>query len=112
MTDNGYSLNPTLLKAMTETEFQSKVITYAHWHRWLVTHFRPAQTGRGYRTPLEGDAGFLDLVLARDGVVIIAELKREDGKPTPQQTRWITAIGARARLWRPSDWPAIEKELA
>lgn len=109
--DDGITVKPELLKRMTEAEFQQKVIDYAHWNHWLVAHFRPAQTGKGWRTPMQGDPGFLDLVLARRGVVIFAELKREGKDPTPAQVRWISAIGAKARVWRPSDWPTIQEEL-
>jgi hypothetical protein len=66
---------------------------------------------KGWRTPMSGDPGFPDLVLARDGVVIVAELKSRRGQPTDDQKMWLEALGAHARLWRPQDWPAIEQEL-
>ncbi len=101
--------SPSLLSA-TEAEFQTLVIDYAHLMKWRVAHFRPAQTGKGWRTAMEGDPGFPDLVLARDGVVILAELKSEKGQLSASQLQW--SIVADALVWRPSDWPEIQKLLA
>ena len=103
----------TLLSA-TEAEFQTLVIDYAHLMGWRVAHFRPAQTGKGWRTPMQGDPGFFDLVLARDGWIIFAELKSEKGQMTPQQWAWYDAVtddGATAVIWRPSDWSDVQKIL-
>lgn len=96
---------------VSEADFQAAVIDYAWLRQWLVTHFRPARTMAGYRTPITGTPGFPDLVLARDGVVLIAELKRQHARVAPMQQQWLTQIGGIGRLWRPSDWPEIMKEL-
>jgi hypothetical protein len=96
---------------VTEDDLLSAVIDLARWRRWRVTHFRPCKTEKGWRTPLQGDPGWVDLALARNGVVILAELKSEKGKLGEGQPEWAAAIGAQYRLWRPSDWPLIEKEL-
>lgn len=100
-----------LMARMSEAEFTETVIQLAKFHGWTVTHFRPAWTERGWRTPLEGHKGFPDLVLARGGVVLIAELKTEKGKVTKEQQRWAAEIGAQYRLWRPHDLEAIKEEL-
>ena len=34
---------------MTETDFLQRVIDTAKLYGWLVTHFRPAKTARGWR---------------------------------------------------------------
>jgi hypothetical protein len=96
---------------VTEAEFTDAVIDLAHFRGWLCTHFRPAWTGKGFRTALQGDAGFPDLVLARRGVVIHAELKTEKGRVTRAQAAWATALGGSYRLWRPSDMDEIAREL-
>src|SRR4051794_27414866 len=58
-----------------EAVFQDQVIEIAHIYRWRVAHFRPAQTSRGWRTPVAADGmGFPDLVLIRQPEMIIAEL--------------------------------------
>jgi len=98
---------------MSEDDFKGRVIGYAKLNGWMVTHFRPAKLPSGrWATPLEGHAGFPDLALARDGVVILAELKSDDGKPTAEQKKWLAAIGSQGRVWRPADWDAVVVELS
>lgn len=97
--------------AESEASLQSWVIEYARAHGWRVAHFRPAQTAKGWRTPVEADGkGFPDLVLVRDGIVILAEVKSQTGPVRPEQRAWLEASGA--YLWRPSDRPEIERVLA
>ncbi len=96
--------------AWSEDEFQDRVIHEAKFSGWHYAHFRPAQTEKGWRTAMQGDKGFPDLVLARGGVVILTELKSEKGRVTPDQEYWIKAAGA--QVWRPSDWATIQKVLA
>lgn len=110
------SYTPTVIRAeirevMSEADWQDKVLEFARWRGWHVAHFRPAETTKGWRTPMTGHKGFPDLVLARAGVVWHIELKTEKGRPTNEQTGWISAIGATARVWRPIDWPIVQKEL-
>jgi len=96
---------------MTEVQFTDRVIQTAKLYGWLVTHFRPAKTTKGWRTALQGDSGFVDLVLARAGVVIHAELKVGRGRPRPDQISWAQAIGETHRLWYPDDWDEIVETL-
>jgi hypothetical protein len=60
--------------------------------------------------------GFPDLVIVGNGEAHIAELKREDGRPSPAQKRWLAAWGAvdrapAAHLWKPSDLDEIVATL-
>ena len=96
---------------MNETQFLQRVVDTATLYGWLVCHFRPARTERGWRTAIQGDSGFVDLVLARGGKVIHAELKAGRGKPSPDQISWGVAIGETYRLWYPDDWDEILAEL-
>lgn len=101
---------------ITETEFQNQVIEYAQMFGWRVAHFRPARTNKGWRTPIQGDPGFPDLVLARDGHIILWELKSEKGKLTDDQRAWLGALGGtcdrvHVGTRRPSEWDAIEYQL-
>ena len=97
---------------VTEDSFKQAVIEYAQLRGWLVHHARPAMNRKGaWATWQDGDNGFPDLVLARDGVVIFAELKREKAKPTEAQMEWIEALGPLACVWYPSMWDAIERVL-
>ncbi len=60
---------------------------------------------------MAGDKGFPDLVLAREGQLILAELKTDTGKPTDEQRAWLAALGAHGRLWRPAHWDEVQHTL-
>jgi hypothetical protein len=98
---------------MTEAQFTDAVIETALLFHWSVTHFRPAWSERGWRTAVQGHKGFPDIALARNGIVLLAELKADKGKLRPEQVIWRDAIGPEHyRLWFPSDLPAIVRELS
>ncbi len=92
---------------LSESAFQNKVIDLARLHGWKIHHTRPAQTRNGrWITPITGDAGLPDLILAhpRRGV-IFAELKTEIGRLSPGQKAWVATLhdaGAEVYIWRPS----------
>ncbi len=104
-----------LARAMSEADLLANVIESANTYGWLVAHFRPARTEKGWRTAVQGDKGFPDLVLARYGKVLIVELKSEGGKATTEQDAWLYEVGADhgGYVWRPSMWldGTIEKAL-
>lgn len=99
---------------MTEAEFQHAVEHLARLHGWLRFHARPAQVRPGvWRTPFSGEAGFPDLVLLRERLLLV-ELKTERGRLTAEQRRWITtaqAAGIECHVWRPADLQAIADRL-
>ena len=96
------------LPPIAEAEFQAQVIALARVYDWRVFHARPARV-RGlngkesWRTAISGDNGFPDLVLARDGVAIFAELKTDRGRTSDDQIDWLSALGDPAVVWRPRD---------
>jgi hypothetical protein len=103
---------------MTERErdFQRAVVELARLCGWRVHHTRPALTQRGrWLTPIQGDAGFPDLVLCRPPRLILAELKRVGGRPTADQQAWLDALancaGVECYLWTPADWDAVARTL-
>lgn len=96
---------------IAEADFAQAVVDLAKLRGWMVVHFRPARTKAGWRTPFTGDAGFPDLVLARDGVVLIVELKSLGGRMRPGQREWGVALGGVYRLWRPTDMDEIQATL-
>ena len=111
-----------IARAMNEADLTAHVVAAARQLDWLCHHCRPARTGDGsWRTPIQGDVGFPDLCLARDGRVLFCELKREGKRPDAAQMAWAWALignedddggfpsamgnGAVSyRVWRPSDW--------
>lgn len=104
-----------MTKTITEAEFTRQVIQFAQLHRWTTAHFRPAMTQSGrWVTAVQGDGrGFPDLVLVRDRVVV-AELKVGKNKPTDEQREWLRKFAAAdvaAFVWRPEDWPEIERVI-
>ncbi len=96
---------------VTEAAFQKGVIQLARLLGWRVAHFRPAQDRQGrWKTPMQGDPGFPDLVLAKGGRVIFAELKRDTkAQLSPEQKLWLKATGG--QCWTPADWLHIEHTL-
>lgn len=100
-----------LTRQQTERELQEAVTTLARMLGYSVAHFNDSRRQVRPRVFVgDRDAkGWPDLVLCR-GRLIIAELKREDGKLTTAQRQWIDALslaGAEVCVWRPSDWDEI-----
>lgn len=98
-------------RPVSEDALQTRIIEYARWMKWRVVHIRAARTTTGWAVPYEGDPGLPDLILARDGEVLLVELKDADGGATADQRAWLKAAGEHGRLWRPGDWATIVKEL-
>lgn len=101
----------TVQARLPEADWQARVIDTAHTYGWRVCHHRPARTRKGWRTPVQGDAGLPDLILARNGVVLLVELKTDRGRVTAAQRAWLDQLGGHGRLWRPRDWPNVLEEL-
>lgn len=108
--------------AQTEKQFQAAVVEYANLRGWLTWHAYDSRRS----TP-----GWPDLAMARRGRLVLAELKTERGRVSPEQRVWLDALGhgdelprlvaasLRGRparltvcLWRPSMWDEIEETLA
>jgi len=92
------------LAGLTEAYLEQQVLGTAREHGWLAHHIRDS------RRVLAGDPGFPDWVFARDGRIVIVELKREGEKPRPEQAHWLSQLGmggepvAEVHLWTPTDW--------
>jgi hypothetical protein len=107
------SPNPLLV---TEASFQSQVLAIAKLAGWKVQHTRTVQIRPGkWATPLQGHAGFPDLVLCHpDRGLIFAELKTNTGRVAPHQKAWLDELeqtGAEVYVWRPRDLRYIEARL-
>lgn len=102
---------------MTEAEFQSQVMQVAKLYGWKIMHTRPAQYSDGrWATPIQGDAGFPDLVLShRTHGTIYAELKGDKGRLSPAQVEWIDTLrdaGDEVHVWKPVNFDLIVKRLS
>ena len=80
-----------------------------HLYGWRGMHVGPLKTSHGWRTPTRGDLGdgWPDLMLARPGRLIAAELKRETGELTEAQLAVLALLrsaGVETYCWRPSSW--------
>lgn len=96
---------------MTEAQLTAVIVDAAKLYGWRVAHFRPAQTAKGWRTAVQGDNGFPDLVLARDGEVLFRELKVGRGKLRSDQVLWRDDLGNQWGLWTDADLDQIMQEL-
>lgn len=113
-------------RAQSEDQFQDAVTGAMTMHGWRWYHTFDSQ---------RSNPGFPDLVAVRAGVVLFVELKKQDGVESDDQRLWRESLEQVQRsidaqlaswagvtnprhvlvgvyLWRPSDWPAIEKVLA
>lgn len=79
-----------MAKAMSERELESAVLEIAATYGWLRFHAARAfgRDGRMF-TAQRGDTGFLDLVLARRGSIVVTELKALQGRLSPPQRDWL-----------------------
>lgn len=93
-------------RMITEKQFEAQVKDLAKLLGWKYYH-----TWRSIHSP----AGFPDVVMVRNGLVIFAELKSEKGKMSEAQEQWIDelkvvanhSLGVMAFVWKPSDWEEI-----
>lgn len=98
---------------LSEADWQRRVMDAAKAHGWRVVHVRAARVGVRHVTPYEGDPGLPDLVLARDGVVLLAELKADKAaRWQPGQREWLAAAGKHGHAWQPKDWDRVLEVLA
>jgi hypothetical protein len=99
---------------LSEDVWQTRVIEAARLHGWRVVHYRRTRNPRGrVMTPVQGHVGGPDLLLAKGGRVLCAELKSDTGSYGPGQREWAEAIGPENyRLWRPRDFDAVLAELS
>ena len=101
---------------MLEAQFQAQVIQLARINGWKVFHPAKMQSRDGtWRTALQGDKGWPDLVLAhKDRGLIVAELKSDVGKVSFDQQAWLTHLApwAEVHVWRPCARPLRGISLA
>lgn len=90
---------------MPEKAFQDMVTELCDWYRLLWYHVTDSRKDK---------AGFPDLVIVGKTGVAFAELKSTSGKVSTAQMDWnqrLQLAGAEAYIWRPEDWPTVQKIL-
>lgn len=99
-------MQATIRREETEAAFQAAVLELARLCGWLAFH--PYDSRRNV-------AGWPDLALVKPPRLLIVELKTTRGRIRPEQRIWLTALaqcpGVEVAVWRPRDWPAIERAL-
>lgn len=96
---------PDELLAMTEKQWTTHVVRYAKGRGWWRYH--PNDSRRSER-------GWPDETFIRPPVMVFAELKSMDGKLTREQPHvmgLLRACGQDVYLWRPVDWPEVQRVL-
>ena len=101
---------------LSEKDFEQIVLGMARAYGWFVAHFRPAQTAKGWRTPVSADGqGYPDLCLVRDDRIVYVELKSDKGKLTEPQKVWLEMLQGTGKCevycWKPSQLDEIETSL-
>lgn len=102
---------------MSEADFLRAVLDLITLFGHLVHHCRPARTSRGWVTPIQGHAGFVDLVIAGLGGVPVPGVEdRHRPYHCPATHDWLGRLntaGQDADIWRPEDLRSgrIEREL-
>lgn len=90
---------------LSERSFQAAVVELATLLGWRCYHVLDSR---------RCEAGWPDLALWRPPRFLLAELKTERGRLRPAQERTLAelrACGLEVQIWRPSNWPEIEKTL-
>lgn len=90
---------------ITEKQFQQLIITLAVICGWM--HFHVYDSRRCV-------PGYPDLHLVRGPDSLFRELKVGKNKLSKAQKEWIEALegaGHDVGVWRPEDWPEIERRL-
>lgn len=90
---------------MREAEFQRTVQQAAGYLGWYVVHFP---------NMISNPAGWPDLLLMKNGKVLLLELKGEKGRLGPRQAECherLRAAGMHIEVVRPSDWDRLEALL-
>lgn len=77
---------------VSEKDFSSQIEDLLKIYQWRWTHFRPAWSSKGYRTPIKGDRGFPDIVAVRPPRLLFIEVKSEEAKLTVEQEEWIGVL--------------------
>jgi hypothetical protein len=109
-----------VLPRQSEASWRQTVLDYATlrgWRWWcdVATNAprRCSNCGEIRRIPRNA-SGHPDLLLVRRPRLLWVELKAEDGTVSTDQQDWLDelrACGQECFVWRPSDWPEVERVM-
>lgn len=106
------------MRANSEAAWQVQVQNLASYYGWSYFHApdnRPVRTAGGRVQKQNVVPGFPDLLLIRVPQIVVAELKTDKGRVTPEQSNWLErfrACGVEAYVWRPKDYNAVLARLS
>lgn len=103
-----YEAAPTPNLNLSEAEYLEMILDRAADQGWLAYHARPARVKGGrYVTAAQGNGarGFPDVIAARNGQLLIWEVKTQRGRLTAEQTAWLKATGG--ECIRLEDWRRV-----
>lgn len=111
-----------LMRTIAERDWQATVLQWARQGGFCAYHVRRSDSvSQGAHHPRRGDdhddaRGVPDLLLAHPvrQLVLFVELKRESGRLTPDQERWLDTLewaGCEAAVWKPSDHLVVRARL-
>ena len=105
----------------SEAELLAALGEAAKARGWRVMHQRPARTAHGWRTALQGDPGWPDLVLLRrangetQARLLCWELKAAKGRVSDAQDTWLLLLeqvpGVECAVIRPADYDEALRRL-
>lgn len=93
-------------RAMSEKDWQALIVSFARAHGWWVFH--PHDSRRS-------EPGWPDLTLIRGRELIFVEVKKHNGKVSPEQANVIEMLeetGAEVHVWWPKDEPEVRARLS
>jgi hypothetical protein len=97
---------PRRMPPLGEDPFLRQILQLAKLYRWYAYHTHDSR---------HSEKGWPDLALLKRGVLILAEVKKQDGEVTPEQEAVIALLrqvpGIIVEVWRPSDWLHIQQLL-
>ena len=99
---------------LSEKDFQAQIVSLAKLYGWAVHAERPAMMQSGnWVTPIQGDAGWPDLVLVKGNRILFWEVKTDKGVLSSAQWDWIARLQqvAQAEVVQPHQWQYIQDIL-
>lgn len=90
---------------LTESQWQGDILKIAKRGQWDAYHTYNSKRSK---------PGFPDLLLIRPPELVIAEIKTDRGKTSPEQDVWLAALaacGLEVYVWRPRDIEQVSQRL-